>query len=245
MHFHLTICHSFRLKLGVSHDHCRSSSVGPATHERDRAAQEHIARQRRIDEAGDSVPGSQDSGTQGVENLQLTDTPATHVTLPTPAPPPMPNSRRPAQLRARQQHEYLRCAQEPQTTASCCTWFRSTVGNSSSKKALPSCANSTVRRVFSVTQSDRGGVIAAATAKGILLPETSLLAIPFRSVDNLDPRMQRPLARPPLTRRPFGLQSTSELHHSEDTGLSQICERTWRRIMMACGLTMLLPQAVC
>ena len=43
--------------------------------------------------------------------MYLTDTPATHVTLPVPAPLPMPNSRRPTQPRARQQQEYLRSAQ--------------------------------------------------------------------------------------------------------------------------------------
>ena len=70
--------------LGTSHDLCQSSPAlaplndfahggyagvrlgearnpGPATHERDRAAEERNARQRRVNEAGDSVPGSQDA----------------------------------------------------------------------------------------------------------------------------------------------------------------------------------------
>ena len=63
-------------------------------------------------------------------------------------------------------------SKEPRTTASCCTWFRSMVVSSSFKKVLLSCANSTVQRA--VTQSGRGGAIAAATAEGRLQPETSL-----------------------------------------------------------------------
>ena len=82
VHVHLTISRSFRLKPGVTHNHCRLPSVlaplnefahggcagvrlgearnpGPATHERDRTAEERMARQRRVNEAGDSVPGSQ------------------------------------------------------------------------------------------------------------------------------------------------------------------------------------------
>ena len=131
VHFHFTISRSFWLKPGVSHDHCRSSSVpaplhefshagvrlgeapnpGPAAQERDRVAEERNARQRRINEAGDSVPGSQESITRGVQNLQLTGTPATQTAPPAPAPPPMPNSRRPTQTRAREQQEYFRCAE--------------------------------------------------------------------------------------------------------------------------------------
>ena len=134
VHFHLTNSRSFRLKPGVCHDHCRSSSApallnvfshggyagvrlgearnpGPAAHERDRVAEERIARQRRINELCDSVPGSQDSITRGVQKLQLTDTRLMETALPAPAPPPMPNSRRPSKPRARQQQEYLRCAQ--------------------------------------------------------------------------------------------------------------------------------------
>ena len=80
---HFTVARSVRLKSGVSHDLCQSSPAlaplsdfahgcagvrfgearnpGPATHDRDRTAEQRNARHRRINEAGDSVPGSQDS----------------------------------------------------------------------------------------------------------------------------------------------------------------------------------------
>ena len=49
--------------------------------------------------------------TRGVQNLQLTDTPAAQPTRTATAPPPMPSSRRPTQQRSRHQRDYLRCAQ--------------------------------------------------------------------------------------------------------------------------------------
>ena len=52
------------------------------------------------------------------------------------------------------------------------------------KKVLPSCANSTVQPVFSVTQAGRAGAVAAVTAKGILQPEIPLLVTPFRTGDH-------------------------------------------------------------
>ena len=75
VHVHLTNSRSIRLKPGISQDRCRSSSApaplnefshggyagvrlgearnpGPATHERDRTAEERIDRQRRNNEAG-------------------------------------------------------------------------------------------------------------------------------------------------------------------------------------------------
>ena len=78
------IARSLRLKLETSRDLCQSSPAlaplndfahggyagvrlgearnqGPASHERDRAAEERNARQRRVNDAGDSVPGSQDA----------------------------------------------------------------------------------------------------------------------------------------------------------------------------------------
>ena len=58
------------------------------------------------------MPGSQDSVTRGVQNLQISDTPTIHTARSAPAPPPMPNSRRPPQARPKQQpQECLRCAQ--------------------------------------------------------------------------------------------------------------------------------------
>ena len=68
-------------------------NLGSVTHDRDRAAEERNARQRRINDAGDSGPGSQDSSVRRVHNLQL-------------------GSRRPPQLPPGQQpREYCRCAQ--------------------------------------------------------------------------------------------------------------------------------------
>ena len=57
-----------------------------ATHERDRTAEDRIARQRRINEAGDPVPGSQDPLTRRAQTLQLSDTLATQTALPASAP---------------------------------------------------------------------------------------------------------------------------------------------------------------
>ena len=91
--------------------------------------------------------------------------------------------------------QILQPSEEPRTTASCCSFFRSTGDNSSPRRALYSCAISTVPPVLPVTQTDRGDVSAAASAKAILPLEISLFEIPFRTVDNLDAKMQRP-ARP-------------------------------------------------
>ena len=69
--------------------------TGLATHERNRAGEERIARQRLINEAGDSVPGSQDSFTPGVAYLQLTDSPMVAF------PPLMPSARKSAQQQSK------------------------------------------------------------------------------------------------------------------------------------------------
>ena len=72
-----------------------AQNLGPAAHKKN-CAEERCARRTRINEAGDGAPGSQDSITRGVQNLQLSDTPATQTTRTDPA---MPNSRRPTQPR--------------------------------------------------------------------------------------------------------------------------------------------------
>ena len=95
----------------------------PATHERDSTAGERIAHQRRVNEAGDSVTGSQDSITRQVRNLQRSETPATQTAC---GPDP-------AAFRGATVHGLM------------LDMFQKQVGNSSSKKALPSCANSTAR----------------------------------------------------------------------------------------------------
>ena len=79
------------------------------------------------------------------------------------------------------------------TTASCCTWFRSTGRNSASKKALHSYAILSAPTVSLVTPSGRDDATDATSAEVILHSETSSLAIPFRT------RMQRPMARPPCS----------------------------------------------
>ena len=129
-------------------------------------------------EAGDSVPGSQDSLTRRVHNLQLSESPATQTAPPVPAPPPLPHARRPTQTRARQQRqEYLRCAQCGPDPAA----FKGATdhglmlqmvqkhgGQQLIQETLHNCAISNVPLVFSVARSGRGGVTAAASAKAIL-----------------------------------------------------------------------------
>ena len=68
-------------------------------------------RKTRIDEAGDAVPGCQDSITRGVRNLQLTDVPTAQPVPAVTAPRTIPNSREPTQQRPRHQRALLHCAQ--------------------------------------------------------------------------------------------------------------------------------------
>ena len=73
-----------------------AQNPGPALHKIG-SAEERSARRTRINEAGDAVPGSQDSITRIVQNLQLADTPATKFIFTDTAPPPVtqPLSRQP------------------------------------------------------------------------------------------------------------------------------------------------------
>ena len=87
-------------------------------------------------------------------------------------------------------------SEQSPTTASCFTWFRNTGGNGCSQKALRSCAIPTVQPAQPVTPSGRGDVTDAPSEEEILRSETFLLAIPFRTDDNPDTRMQHPMARP-------------------------------------------------
>ena len=92
-----------------------AQNLGPIAHERDRA-EERSACRTRINEAGDAVPGSQDSihharssefaadGYSGDGDAHRRD-----ITHTDPAPPSVPNSRRPTQPRSRQQRDNLRC----------------------------------------------------------------------------------------------------------------------------------------
>ena len=94
-------------------------------------------------------------------------------------------------------------SKEPRTAASCFTWFRSMVASNSLKKVLPSCASSTVRPVFSVTQFDRDGAVAAVIAKRILQPRTSWQVTSSKTADSLDTRMlQATPHHPPHSSQP-------------------------------------------
>ena len=68
------------------------------------------ATHRRINEAGDSVPSSQDSVTRAVRNLRISDSPATLAALPAPPPSTIRNARRPPRPKQKPR-DYLRCAQ--------------------------------------------------------------------------------------------------------------------------------------
>ena len=156
---HFTVARSFQLKSGVSHDLFQSSPVpaplndfahgyasvrlgearnpGPATHDRDRAAEQRNARHKRINEAGDSVPGSQDSRVRRVQNLQLGDTPEALDRSSGDLLRRAPSNSLENTFVVHSVAQIPPPSQEPHTTASCCTWFRSTAGsNSSFKKAL-------------------------------------------------------------------------------------------------------------
>ena len=64
----------------------------------------------RVNEAGDSVPSSQESVTRAIQNLRISDHPSGLHGLPAPPTPAVGNPRR--QPRPKQQpREYLRCAQ--------------------------------------------------------------------------------------------------------------------------------------
>ena len=83
----------------------------PATHARDWTVTEQPnAAHRRINEAGESVPSSQDSVTRAVQNLCISDSLAAPAALPAPPPPTMRNSRRPPRPKEKPS-EYLRSAQ--------------------------------------------------------------------------------------------------------------------------------------
>ena len=88
-----------------------AQNPGPATHDRDWTVTEQPnAAHRRINEAGDSVPSSQDSVTRGVRKLRISGSPAAPAALPAPPPSINRNSGRPRQS-TKQPREYLRCEQ--------------------------------------------------------------------------------------------------------------------------------------
>ena len=162
---HDSVTRSLRLKLEVSHDLCRPSSVlallnnlgrggyaggrlgeaqnpGPATYDRDRAAAEQrIASLRRINEGGDSVPGSQDSVTRGVQNVQNSDAPAIQTARFSPSTAADALLRRgrnssPESIVGVRRVVQIPPSEQSPTTASCCTWFRNTGDDNCFQKAL-------------------------------------------------------------------------------------------------------------
>ena len=88
-----------------------AQNPGPAEHERDHAEEEPSNHRTLTTEAGDAVPGRQDSITRGVRNLQLADVPTAQPVPVVRAPPTMPNTRRPTQQLSRHQTAFLQCAQ--------------------------------------------------------------------------------------------------------------------------------------
>ena len=89
-----------------------AQNPGPATHDRDWTVTEQPnAAHTRINDAGDSVPRSQDSVTRGVQNLSISDSLAV---LPAPPPSIMRSSRRPP-----------RPKQQPRVPLLCAVWSRS------------------------------------------------------------------------------------------------------------------------
>ena len=68
-------------------------------------AEQPNAARRRIFEACDSDPSSQDSVARAVQNLSISDSPVAPAALPAPPPPTMRNARRP--LLPKQKHQKL------------------------------------------------------------------------------------------------------------------------------------------
>ena len=123
---HCSVTHSLQLKTDDNHARAllnnlghggydgicvgEAENPGPATHARDWAVTEQpSATHRRIDEAGDQAPSSQDSVTRGIQNLCTSDSLVAPAALPAPPPPTMRNARRP-HLPKQKPKEYLRCA---------------------------------------------------------------------------------------------------------------------------------------
>ena len=117
-----------------------AQNPGPTAHERDRE-EERSARRTRINEAGDAAPGSQDSITQKVQNLQLTDSrhrrplvqPEHHRQCPTLEDP----LRRDHVSNGTTLLSVVLIQPEIQTMASCCPWVRSTGSAADSRKRGP------------------------------------------------------------------------------------------------------------
>ena len=82
-------------------DSSRRSAEPSTTHARDWTVTEQPnATHRWINEAGGSVPSSQDSVTRAVQNLHVSDSSAAPAALPSPPPPTVEKSRSPPSLRA-------------------------------------------------------------------------------------------------------------------------------------------------
>ena len=135
-----------RLKTDDNHESGQSSSApallnnlgngGYAGIRVGEAAEQPLANHSRINEAGDSVPSSQDSVTKAVQNLRISDYPTASAALSAPPPPTMVNQVR---SRSRRSHSIL----PPRSHAE--HGSKNTEDSNFSQKALGNCAVSTVR----------------------------------------------------------------------------------------------------
>ena len=92
-----------------------AQNPGPATHDGDWTITERPnAAHRRINQAEDSIPSSQDSVTRAVQNLRISDSPAAPAALPAPATPASNwefHKTAAEKKKPREPREYLGCAQ--------------------------------------------------------------------------------------------------------------------------------------
>ena len=207
-----------------------AQKTGPTAHERD-PAEERSARRKRSNEARDVVPGSQDSTTRGVRNLQLTDSPATQTTRRAPSPP-VPTSRRATQPRSRQQRHCLRsaqCGSDPDVfTGNKDHGLMMHMGQKHGGSAADS------RKCAQLRQLDRAACVSCGTirsrrcsrcnrSKRDTATRDITVWVTSSKIDDSSVIRMQPPARPTLTNlltvrsqcRPesFGCQSTSELPH--------------------------------
>ena len=209
-----------------------AQNPGPATHARDWTVTEQPnASHRRINEAGDSVPSSQDSVTRAVQNVHISDSPAAPLALPAPPPPTTRNARRPPRPK-QQPREYFRCAQcgpvadahsarRLQMGVSCSIQGRSTEVRCRMQRVWDNCAGSIARPVLLAGPSGRCDV-AGATAAGAIFSSPREGHLPGQTTARASGRCGQWYGSPSATspelaasasRRTFERQPVSELPH--------------------------------
>ena len=159
--------------------------------------------------------------------MQISDTPATQTEDPAPRPQTIPSSRKTSSGAA-------------ETASSLAMWLRSCRRQSSLRPRSHVAHGSETRRTTTaprkrwcscailteppVTQTGRDDAAVATSAELIPHSETYVLAIPSRTVDSPDIRMQRPMACPPVSnllrarcrcpqRSPLRRQPATKLSH--------------------------------